>query len=99
MQYTVVHSKDPYLLARLATDLQMSGYTHEPTAWDSDPFGDNKLQSGRRREDNPQDFMILNNPSEPDYSFSFYNVKGDEYEASHELTESNYLQVLESVLS
>lgn len=25
MQYTVVHSKDPYLLARLATDLQMSG--------------------------------------------------------------------------
>ena len=25
MQYTVVHSKDPYLLARLATDLQMEG--------------------------------------------------------------------------
>jgi hypothetical protein len=25
MKYTVVHSKDPYLLARLATDLQMSG--------------------------------------------------------------------------
>ena len=24
MQYTVVHSTDPYLLARLATDLQMS---------------------------------------------------------------------------
>ena len=24
MQYTVVHSKDPYLLARLATDLQMN---------------------------------------------------------------------------
>lgn len=25
MQYTVVHSNDPYLLARLATDLQMEG--------------------------------------------------------------------------
>jgi len=25
MQYTVVHSADPYLLARLATDLQMEG--------------------------------------------------------------------------
>jgi hypothetical protein len=29
MQYTVVHSKDPYLLARLATDLQMEGYIEE----------------------------------------------------------------------
>ena len=26
MKYTVVHSNDPYLLARLATDLQMEGY-------------------------------------------------------------------------
>jgi len=26
MKYTVVHSTDPYLLARLATDLQANGY-------------------------------------------------------------------------
>jgi hypothetical protein len=29
MQYTVVHSKDPYLLARLATDLQMEGFNFQ----------------------------------------------------------------------
>jgi hypothetical protein len=37
MQYTVVHSKDPYLLARLATDLQMDGYQEEEM-FESNPF-------------------------------------------------------------
>ena len=38
MQYTVVHSKDPYLLARLATDLQMEGYwIYEYVEW-AHPF-------------------------------------------------------------
>lgn len=29
MKYTVIHSEDPYLLARMATDLQMSGWASE----------------------------------------------------------------------
>lgn len=41
MQYAVVHSKDPYLLARLATDLQMEGgsidcHEKELTPFDKD---------------------------------------------------------------
>ena len=36
MQYTVVHSKDPYLLARLATDLQMENKKFTPAF--EDPF-------------------------------------------------------------
>lgn len=38
MQYTVVHSKDPYLLARLATDLQMSGVKVDDWHEYGDPF-------------------------------------------------------------
>lgn len=37
MQYTVVHSKDHYLLARLATDLQKEGIKEE-TCFNSNPF-------------------------------------------------------------
>ena len=40
MQYTVVHSKDPYLLARLATDLQMDSEKYKP--FHDDPFEDGK---------------------------------------------------------
>lgn len=36
MQYTVVHSTDPYLLARLATDLQMHLNRMKPAF--KDPF-------------------------------------------------------------
>jgi hypothetical protein len=38
MKYTVVHSKDPYLLARLATDLQMSGERVECDEINLTPF-------------------------------------------------------------
>jgi hypothetical protein len=38
MQYTVVHSTDPYLLARLATDLQMEGINKKFTPAFEDPF-------------------------------------------------------------
>jgi len=48
MQYTVVHSKDPYLLARLATDLQMEGISdkkllqYEGIGWN--PFDDEDFE-------------------------------------------------------
>ena len=50
MQYTVVHSKDPYLLARLATDLQMEGATEEEM-FESNPF--NKGEKWMAIQDTP----------------------------------------------
>jgi hypothetical protein len=85
MQYTVVHSKDPYLLARLATDLQMSGF--EPSEWinysDKNVF--NNFDYIKTYVDNLFDFF---NDS---YGTVVRNV-------DHELTSSNYIKVLTQIL-
>ena len=104
MQYTVVHSKDPYLLARLATDLQMDGKEYNPTGWNSDPFGDFMYgfpMTDRYRRDgseNEQDYMILNSKHAPENSFAFYNNNGEDYATRYELTSSNYIKVLTQIL-
>ena len=38
MQYHVIHSLDPYLLARLCTELQMEGVVYGRIGIDLDPF-------------------------------------------------------------
>ena len=88
MKYTVVHSTDPYLLARLATDLQMSGIEkRSPDTITFNPFDENlPLNEWCYINDIPGTFNFGCHPGVP---------KPDR----HELTESNYLQVLESVLS
>ena len=90
MKYSVIHSNDPYLLARMATDLQMSK-ANVDLGWcegrDYNPFSNNTL---------PIRTLVIDNNN-----IEFHNhsgILGDE-EFISELTESNYLQVLESVLS
>jgi hypothetical protein len=87
MQYTVVHSKDPYLLARLATDLQMSGADVQKN-WDLHPFiPQNRFQYLRLSESN-----VITFHSHPCFlSRSF----GAEF---HELTSRNYIKVLTQIL-
>lgn len=81
MKYSVIHSNDPYLLARMATDLQMSDEKFF-VGW-FDPFVDDRQNM----------FIDL------DYEIGFYKVDDKNCPNIHELTESNYLQVLEAVLS
>ena len=88
MKYSVIHSNDPYLLARMATDLQMEGW-EDDTNWNSNhhPFS----------EDTDNYWLI----SFEEHPFCFHNYDGGEITRDydkHELTESNYLQVLEAVL-
>ena len=89
MKYSVIHSDDPYLLARMATDLQMEGYAER---WFAKDFESSPFDEGIKWIDvNPEGCMN---------HFEFHNVPQDEIDCNkHELTESNYLHVLESVLS
>lgn len=83
MQYTVVHSTDPYLLARLATELLMEGIS-----WRSDgndchnPFknGFEWLDVGESKSFNIQCHECFGNP------------------IRHELTSRNYIKVLTKIL-
>ena len=88
MQYTVVHSKDPYLLARLATDLQMSGYErliHIPN-----------IQHPFRGEENgiPMEWCDIYGEK----TFNFQNNECIEPDTRHELTSRNYIKVLTQIL-
>lgn len=94
MQYNVIHSKDPYLLARMATDLQMEG--NEPAydwAEDEDfhPFDGNNhyIQST---------FLHTGDP----HGFEFHNhnrCRMAKPKDRHELTEENYIEVLTEILN
>jgi len=90
MQYTVVHSKDPYLLARLATDLQMEGITLEQTFDFQHPFHESPYAN--------QSYLhtCINN------TCAFQNhgwCPITEDKDRHELTSRNYIKVLTQILS
>ena len=87
MQYTVVHSKDPYLLARLATDLQMEGYDEDDLNFNHHPF-----QKGFY-------WMDINPNVSPSGSFEFHRTPLKYYGDSCELTPLNYIKVLTQILS
>ena len=90
MQYTVVHSKDPYLLARLATDLQMEGYwIYEYVEW-AHPFD---------TEPNIE-YAAINDPFYNIKNLLFHNhdCEIDEPAIRHELTSRNYIKVLTQIL-
>lgn len=83
MQYTVVHSNDPYLLARLATDLQMEGFIVS----DWVEYADKQIFSG---------FNYLKiYPDLIDFFDESYSVAK---EPNTKLTEANYIKVLTQIL-
>ena len=83
MQYTVVHSTDPYLLARLATDLQMEG-VEDDKDWNNyyHPFCAYN------------EWMAIY-PTVP-FNFHRHDCFGDPIR--YELTSSNYIKVLTQIL-
>ena len=89
MQYTVVHSKDPYLLARLATDLQMSGLIKRfinTNYWH--PF------------ENRHNFCWINDGTINSFNFGEHEgciIDGNK-PIRHELTSRNYIKVLTQIL-
>ena len=88
MQYTVVHSNNPYLLARLATDLQMYGDLFKYFC--GNPF---YRETGI---DKNNGWMCIYDT----YEFGFYNHDCyDPIEIRHELTSRNYIKVLTQILS
>lgn len=83
MQYTVVHSKDPYLLARLATDLQMSGYKiSQYNEHDWHPFTTGFYWAEIWQGDD----------------INFHNQPCFGSPTRHELTPRNYIKVLTQIL-
>lgn len=88
MQYTVVHSKDPYLLARLATELQMSGYEEAILNFDNTPFCDGFF------------WFDINPDGEQKMVFEFHNVEPYEHKnpICLSLTSRNYIKVLTQIL-
>ena len=85
MQYTVVHSKDPYLLARLATDLQMSGIKLSDDYWSEiyNPFSHDEIWM----------------PIYPYKVFEFHPHDCKyKSEIRHELTSRNYTEILTQIL-
>ena len=87
MQYTVIHSNDPYLLARLATDLQMEGFEKRSP--------DNVIY-------NPFDINLPLNEwcyiNDLPGTFNFGCHKGVPDPIRHELTSRNYIKVLTKIL-
>lgn len=81
--YFVIHSTDPWLLARLSTDLMMCGY-------ESDEVWNNRYH--------PFIFSIqwLAIYSSRDFSFFYHECVG--LPIRFTLTEQNYLDVLNSIL-
>ena len=89
MQYHVIHSSDPYLLARLCTDLQMEGRIKaHPFYIDYTPFC--KLpMTGLKCN-----YLIVYE----DNDFHFTPNMGVGYPIRHTLTARNYTQVLIKIL-
>ena len=88
MQYTVVHSKDPYLLARLATDLELHGCLNDEE-WNkiNNPFDGTNLINHLHTSD-PSGFCFHTHDFDPDVS----------HDNRHELTSRNYIKVLTQIL-
>ena len=86
MQYTVVHSKDPYLLARLATDLQMSGVKDKGLSGEDHPFNEILPYYWLRVWDKKSGLLFMN------HSGLYDGIR-------HELTSRNYIKVLTQILS
>lgn len=82
MQYHVIQSSDPYLLARLCTDLQMEG-VNRYIGVDLDPFDDNHFIHIEK-----VDFCVR--------SHGFCNATLPKNH--HTLTARNYIQVLTKIL-
>lgn len=82
MQYFVIHSLDPYLLARFSMELQMEGWRFNIWFENDDPF--------------KKYFNWLK--IFPNKTFDFYNHSCYKIDTRFTLTESNYSQVLEEVV-
>ncbi len=94
MQYTVVHSADPYLLARLATDLQMGGI--KPTKFLTQnkwihPWDTPSVEWLECGYNGYKDFNLHNHPC-----LGSYDDNGNINSIS--ITESNYIKVLTQIL-
>ena len=83
--YFVIHSTDPYLLARMCTDLQMQGWEYLKH-WENDtPFKNDCKWVAIWGGEYHKDFYFLNhNGVAPDARFT--------------LTSKNYLKVLGTIL-
>ena len=81
--YYVIYSTNPWLLARLATDLQMSGVENDEN-WNEmfNPFSDESCK-----------WMAIS----PNIGIYFNNHKCEEPDTRFTLTERNYLKVLETI--
>lgn len=86
-KYFVIHSTDPWLLARLSTDLMMGGYEwrHKSMKWFKDichPFDEDFkwLEVNTRR-------------------FAFHNHECNGTPIRFTLTEKNYIDVLKEILA
>ncbi len=84
MQYTVVHSTDPYLLARLATELLMEGRSWRSNGNDCH----NPFENG---------FEWLDCNINNSFNIQCHDCGGNPIR--HELTSRNYLSVLTKILS
>ena len=87
--YTVIYSKSPYLLARMATDLQMEGI---PIAnkWPCSEELNNPFDSHQ---------MAVNHPELERLGISFWAIKLGFYNPiRHTLTSRNYLKVLGAII-
>lgn len=84
LEYTVVHSEDKWLLARLVTDLQMSGIS--TSDWSCDEFS-NPFTNGFNWVAIYSDGILgVNN-----HPCLFNPIR-------HELTSRNYIEVLTKIL-
>ena len=89
MQYTVVHSKDPYLLARLATDLELHGLKNE-RSWNEEyhPFETDIVFK--------IDYLLIGSKS--GFQFHTHDCECEYPTYRHELTSRNYIKVLTQIL-
>lgn len=90
MAYFVLHSTDPFLLARMATDLQLAGKKND---WEW-----NDLRNPLENKDYA--WMTIGNPEEPLGTFQFFShpCLRAPHTTRFTLTESNYLTVLTKIL-
>lgn len=86
--YTVIYSKSPYLLARMATDLQMEGWKYFED--NSDPFS----HLGKYKTSKKEDMDIW-------YGMINFFTRGSRQigDKAITLTSRNYLEVLGAILN
>jgi len=77
MKYSVIHSNDPYLLARMATDLQMEGIKQVLINEPNHPYLDR--------------FEWIGTYADGEFGFYLHDCESPGRDA-HELTESNYFR-------